>query len=178
MPTRRIRRRLVVVRALSHQATHGFVWLGALRWRCALGRSGIRAIKREGDGATPLGRWPLRRAVYRSDHVQRPRTSLPLTPIRSTDGWCDAPGDNNYNRPVPFPYPASAEAMWRPDHLYDLVLILGHNDRPRVRGGGSAIFLHLARPGYRPTEGCIALSHRDARQLFARLNRRTMIQVL
>lgn len=172
------RRRRVIVRALSRASTHGFVMLGALRWRCALGRSGIRAIKREGDGATPLGTWPLRRVVYRADAGPRPLTSLPIRPIAGSDGWCDAPGDPNYNRGVRHPYPASAERMWRADHLYDLVLILGHNDCPRVRGGGSAIFLHVARAGFTPTEGCVALSRRDARLLLARVDRRTVLTVL
>ena len=78
--------------------------------------------------------------------------------IRPRDGWCDAPADRNYNRPVRHPYPASAERLWRADGLYDVVVVLGYNDRPRVRGRGSAIFMHVARPGYAPTEGCIALA--------------------
>jgi L,D-peptidoglycan transpeptidase YkuD (ErfK/YbiS/YcfS/YnhG family) len=80
-----------------------------------------------------------------------------VRPITRSDGWCDDPTDRNYNRAVRHPYPASAERLWREDDLYDVVVVLGHNARPRVRGGGSAIFMHLARPGYTPTEGCIAL---------------------
>jgi L,D-peptidoglycan transpeptidase YkuD (ErfK/YbiS/YcfS/YnhG family) len=89
---------------------------------------------------------------------------LPVRAIGRSDGWCDAPGDRNYNRPVRQPYPASAEPLWRGDELYDLVVVLDYNLRPRVRGRGSAIFMHVARPGYRPTEGCIAL-RRDHLQL-------------
>jgi L,D-peptidoglycan transpeptidase YkuD (ErfK/YbiS/YcfS/YnhG family) len=89
--------------------------------------------------------------------VRRPRARLPLRPIRPNDGWCDDPADRNYNRPVRHPYPASAERLWRQDHLYDVVVLLTHNVRPRVRGRGSAVFMHVARPGYAPTEGCIAL---------------------
>lgn len=77
------------------------------------------------------------------------------------DGWCDAPSDRNYNRGVTLPYSASTERMWRDDELYDVVGILDHNARPRVRGRGSAIFLHVARAGYRPTEGCVALARGD-----------------
>jgi L,D-peptidoglycan transpeptidase YkuD (ErfK/YbiS/YcfS/YnhG family) len=99
--------------------------------------------------------------LYRPDRVVRPWTRLPLRPIRPGDSWCDDPAERNYNRLVRLPSRRSAEGLVRADHLYDLVLVLGYNDRPRVRGKGSAIFVHLARPGYTPTDGCIALSRRD-----------------
>jgi L,D-peptidoglycan transpeptidase YkuD (ErfK/YbiS/YcfS/YnhG family) len=136
---------------------------------CAIGRSGVRALKRESDGASPQGDWPVGRLLYRRDQGLPPRTRLPTRAIRRHDGWCDAPADRNYNRPVQHPYPSSAENLWRADHLYDLVVVLGHNERPRVRNAGSAIFMHLARPGYRPTEGCIALLRRDLTRVLAML---------
>ena len=137
--------------------------------RCALGPAGVIAAagKREGDGATPLGTWPMRRVLFRPDRGPPPRTALPASPIAPDDGWCDAPDDPAYNRPVKLPYPASAEAMWRDDGLYDLVVILGHNDDPPVPGLGSAIFLHLARPDYAPTQGCVALARRDLEAVLA-----------
>lgn len=91
----------------------------------------------------------------------RPQTGLPVSPLHPSLGWCDAPGDANYNRIVRLPYAASHERLWRRDHLYDLIVILGYNDYPRAQGRGSAIFMHLARAGYSPTEGCVALSRRD-----------------
>jgi L,D-peptidoglycan transpeptidase YkuD (ErfK/YbiS/YcfS/YnhG family) len=145
------------VTALAPGGTRGFVKLGALAFPCALGRSGRRAVKREGDGATPIGRWQLLQVLYRADHIRRPPTGLVVRPIRPADGWCDDPADRNYNRPVRHPYPASAERLWREDGLYDCVVVLSHNVRPRVRGAGSAIFMHVAQPGYLPTAGCIAL---------------------
>ena len=132
--------------------------IGALELRCALGASGVTRAKREGDKATPAGRFPLRRVLYRPDRVAAPRTALPVAPMNPDDGWCDAPGDANYNRLVRLPYAVSHERLWREDALYDLVAVLGFNDAPRARGRGSAIFVHLARPGYTPTEGCVALS--------------------
>ena len=92
--------------------------------RCVLGRGGVKAAadKREGDGATPLGTWPIRRVVYRPDKGPAPQTALPAEPIKPDDGWCDAPGDDAYNRPVALPYPASCERMWRDDEAYDLVV--------------------------------------------------------
>ncbi|GAA0572292.1 L,D-transpeptidase family protein [Caenispirillum bisanense] len=135
---------------------------GPRRYRCALGKGGIVADKREGDGGTPVGRFPLRQVFYRPDRLPAPpATALPVQAIAPADGWCDAPDDPAYNRPVTLPYPASAEAMWREDAVYDVVVVLGHNDDPPVPGLGSCIFLHVARPGYAPTEGCVALALPD-----------------
>ena len=148
----------------------GWLDLGGRRVRCALGPAGVVAAadKREGDGASPAGVWPIRRVLYRPDRGPAPDTALPVAPIAPDDGWCDAPQDPAYNRPVKLPYPASAEQMWRDDRLYDLVVILGHNDDPPVRGLGSAIFLHLAKPDYAPTHGCVAVAPADLEALLAK----------
>jgi len=126
---------------------------------CVFGRSGLIAAadKREGDGATPIGVWPLRRVLYRADRVPAPFTALPSSPIEVDDGWCDAPGDPAYNRFVTHPYPASAEQLWREDGLYDIIVVLGHNDDPVIDGAGSAIFWHCMADDGRATEGCIAM---------------------
>ncbi|MFV4733655.1 L,D-transpeptidase family protein [Mycobacterium tuberculosis] len=147
----------------------GMLAMGADEVKCALGPAGVTpaAEKREGDGATPLGVWPIRRVLYRPDRGGPPATRLPLQPIGENDGWCDAADDPAYNRPVTLPYPASAERMWREDGLYDLCVILGHNDDPPVAGMGSAIFLHCAHPDYRPTQGCVALARTDLEALLA-----------
>jgi L,D-peptidoglycan transpeptidase YkuD (ErfK/YbiS/YcfS/YnhG family) len=129
--------------------------------RCALGRSGIARSKREGDGATPAGLWPLSHVLYRPDRLAPPQTALPVFSLTPDDGWCDDPADPAYNRPVKLPYASRAEAMWRGDGLYDIVVVLGYNLDPVVPGHGSAIFLHLARPDYAPTEGCVAVNRAD-----------------
>ena len=134
---------------------------GARRWRCAIGPAGITADKREGDGATPSGCFALRRVLYRPDRLARPETLLPAAALAPEDGWCDDPADAAYNRPVRLPYGASHERLWRDDGIYDIVVILGHNDDPPVPGAGSAIFLHVARPDYGPTQGCVALALPD-----------------
>lgn len=126
------------------------------------------ARKFEGDGGTPAGNWSLLKVLYRADQVTRPGTLLPVCPIARTDGWCDAPGDRNYNSAVKLPYPASTENMWREDSIYNIVVVLDHNTLPRRRGRGSAVFLHLAREGFTPTEGCIAFKERDLRLLLER----------
>ncbi len=135
-------------------------------------------MKREGDGATPIGRFAVRQAFYRADRLKRPGTRLPLRPLRADDGWCDAPQDRNYNRYVRHPYRASAERLWRADHLYDLIVVIGHNDRPRVRGRGSAVFIHVAAPGLAPTAGCIALRLADLVRLVRRLSCGATLNVL
>jgi L,D-peptidoglycan transpeptidase YkuD (ErfK/YbiS/YcfS/YnhG family) len=145
----------------------GWLAMGAREVRCALGSAGVipASEKREGDGATPQGLWPIRRVLYRSDRGDPPPTALPLTPIGKEDGWCDAPEDQHYNRLVTLPYPASAERLWREDEVYDLLVVLGHNDDPPAPWLGSAIFLHIARPDYSPTQGCVALARRDLEEL-------------
>ncbi|MGZ3273981.1 MAG: L,D-transpeptidase family protein [Caulobacteraceae bacterium] len=144
------------------------VWPGH-RVKAALGKGGLKPAsdKREGDGASPIGVWPLRRVLYRPDKGPPPNTALPVDAIRREDGWCDSPLDPAYNRPVSLPHETSAEQMWRDDDVYDLVVVLGHNDDPVIPGAGSAIFLHVARPDYRPTEGCVALARADLEALLA-----------
>ena len=124
---------------------------------CAIGRGGVRRDKREGDGATPVGRWPLRRVLFRADRLAPPQTALACAPLQAGDGWCDEPGDPCYNEQVASPYPGRHERLWRDDEIYDCIVVLGYNDRPVRDGAGSAIFLHVARPDFTPTEGCVAL---------------------
>lgn len=135
--------------------------------RCALGQGGIRAMKQEGDGATPAGLLPIRRILWRADRGPRPATALPAEPLAPDDGWCDDPSHRDYNTPIRLPHGARHEKLWREDAVYDVIGVLGWNDAPVVRGRGSAIFLHLARPGLPPTEGCIALPEPDLRRLLA-----------
>jgi L,D-peptidoglycan transpeptidase YkuD (ErfK/YbiS/YcfS/YnhG family) len=142
---------------------------GAGPRRCAVGRGGIAVKEREGDGITPEGAWPLRRVLYRADRMEAPATSLPLAKIEPEDAWCDVPGDPNYNRLVQLPYASLEERLWREDALYDLIVVVGFNDGPVVQGKGSAIFLHVARPGYGPTAGCVALSREDLIEAVAQL---------
>ena len=162
---------IVPVLVMPGAGTTGILQCGNLRLPVALGRSGVRALKREGDGASPRGRWPALRVYYRPDRLMRPKTSLSARPLREQDGWCDAPGDRNYNRPVRLPYPASTEQLWREDALYDLILVLDYNIARRVHGRGSAIFVHAARPGFEPTAGCVALKPAHLSRLLAVLPR-------
>ena len=143
-------------------------WGGGPR-RCAIGRGGIGEKRREGDGITPVGIWPLRRVFYRSDRVGAPKSALPMTPLLPDQGWCEAPNDPDYNQLVRLPHRASAESMWREDALYDVVVVVGYNDAPVVLGAGSAIFMHVARPDFGPTEGCVAFALPDLLDALAQL---------
>ncbi len=136
---------------------------GTRRLRCALGRSGVAGDKREGDGATPAGTLSLTRVLYRPDRMAPPDTGLALAALGPKDGWCDAPEDASYNRQVRLPHGASCEALWRDDRVYDLIVVTDYNTAPATPWRGSAIFLHVARPGYAPTEGCIAFALDDLR---------------
>ena len=157
----------------------GWLEAGDRRWRCALGHGGVRGDKREGDGATPVGSFPLRRLLYRRDRLaEAPATALPSTAIARDDGWCDDPVDPAYNRPVRLPHAASHERLWREDGLYDVLVVLGHNDDPPVPGLGSAIFLHVARGDYGPTEGCVALALDDLLELLSDCGTATVLRVL
>lgn len=150
-----------------------------LLFRCALGKGGAVAVqqKREGDGTSPIGAWPVRRVYYRPDKGPPPETGIPVVAIRPQDGWCDDPADPAYNRLVALPFPGSHERLWRADPLYDLVVELGYNDDPAVPGRGSAIFLHIAREGYLPTEGCVALAEADLREVLRRLSGGSVIEI-
>jgi L,D-peptidoglycan transpeptidase YkuD (ErfK/YbiS/YcfS/YnhG family) len=140
----------------------GLVWPGG-RAVCVFGRGGLLPAehKRESDGATPIGAWPFRRVYFRPDRLAAPETGLPVEAIRPDLGWCDDPASPLYNRPVDLPFSASYERMWRDDHVYDVVVALGHNDDPIIPGMGSAIFLHVSQPDGRPTEGCVACALPD-----------------
>ncbi|MDR3529023.1 MAG: L,D-transpeptidase family protein [Rhodopila sp.] len=145
----------------------GTLTLGTKTFRAALGRGGVRTDKREGDGATPQATLPLRKVLYRPDRGAPPSCAVPVAPIVPHDGWCDDPADPDYNRPVHLPIDASAESLWREDAVYDIIGVLGWNDSPVQPGRGSAIFLHVARDDFAPTEGCVALAADDLRQVLA-----------
>jgi len=145
----------------------GRITTGARTFRCAVGRGGVSNHKTEGDGATPAGRFPLRRVMYRADRLPQPNTGLPATPLRKDQGWCDDSDHPSYNKPVPLPFAGRHEVLWRADSLYDVIVVVGYNDSPPVPGRGSAIFVHVARPDYGSTDRCVALSLDDLLDILA-----------
>ncbi len=153
---------------------------GTVEWNgnivpCAIGAAGMTSDKREGDQATPMGCFPLRRVYYRPDRLSQPRTLLPVDPLDPLDAWSDDPDDPAYNSMVRQPYPTSFELMWRDDHVYDIIVTIGYNDDPALPGKGSAIFLHLAGPDFSPTQGCVAVSARNLLRMLADCDEATQI---
>jgi L,D-peptidoglycan transpeptidase YkuD (ErfK/YbiS/YcfS/YnhG family) len=155
----------------------GWLLAGPCVTKVAIGRSGIKADKREGDGATPAGRYRLVRLWWRADRITRPRTMLPAKPITATDGWCEDPSDRRYNRPIRMSPGQAGDRLWRKDALYDVIIEIDHNIRPRITRRGSAVFIHVARAEMTPTAGCVSLPDRTLRRLLARLGPNTTISI-
>ena len=167
----------MTVRRKPGNPTRGWLIAGQLSLPVALGRGGVKANKREGDGATPRGTFRLKRLWWRAERHARPATLLPAQRIKPDDGWCEDPSDRHYNRPVKVPPQAKADRLARADALYDFIVEIDHNTRPRVAGRGSAVFIHVARPQLAPTAGCVALELSSLRRLLARVGPRTRIVV-
>jgi len=169
--------RTLHVRATPGARTRGVLLAGPLAIPVALGRGGILANKREGDGATPRGRFRLVRLWWRADRAPRPTTLLPARRIGPRDAWCEDPADRHYNRHIEIPAGAPGDRLRREDHLYDFMIEITHNARPRVAGRGSAVFIHIARPGLAPTAGCVAMTAARLRHLLGRIGPQTRIVV-
>jgi L,D-peptidoglycan transpeptidase YkuD (ErfK/YbiS/YcfS/YnhG family) len=167
----------ITVRRRAGEPTRGILMFDGQPIPVALGRGGLKANKFEGDGGTPIGTFRPLRLWWRKDRYARPRTTLPVRAIEPSDGWCEDPSDRRYNRPIELAEGSNADRLKRSDHLYDFIVEIDHNARPRVKCRGSAVFLHLARPGFAPTAGCIAMTKSSMLRLLARLDRRTRIVV-
>jgi L,D-peptidoglycan transpeptidase YkuD (ErfK/YbiS/YcfS/YnhG family) len=172
-------RPLFVIRVRKAVGTVRRGWLaaGGRIIPVALGRGGILANKREGDGGTPKGAFRARRLWWRSDRHMRPRTFLPVRPIRAEDAWCEDPESRHYNRPIRLKRDQRGDRLRRDDHLYDFIVEIDHNTSPRIAGRGSAVFLHLARENFGPTAGCVSMTKASMLHLLRRLGRRTRIVI-
>jgi L,D-peptidoglycan transpeptidase YkuD (ErfK/YbiS/YcfS/YnhG family) len=168
---------MIYVRTAPGSRTRGWLRAGQLAFPVALGRGGIRANKREGDGGTPRGTFRPVRLWWRADRHPRPPTALPVRRITVFDAWCEDPADCRYNQPIAVPAGKAGDRLRRQDHLYDFIVEIDHNARPRIAGRGSAVFLHLARPGLAPTAGCVAMPRGRMHQLLKNLGPRTEIDI-
>jgi L,D-peptidoglycan transpeptidase YkuD (ErfK/YbiS/YcfS/YnhG family) len=168
---------LVTVRAAAGQRTRGWLTADGRAIPVALGRGGIKANKREGDGATPRSIFHPVRLWWRADRHPRPATLLPVRAIAPEDAWCEDPADRHYNQPVRLDAQHGADRLWRDDHLYDFIIEIDHNAKPRVPGRGSAVFLHLARGDFSPTAGCVAMTKSAMLRLLKRLGPKTRIVI-
>lgn len=155
----------------------GILSFGDLSYQCALGKTGVSKNKQEGDHASPSGTYPLRAVYFRADKLATPETVLKTIEILPEMGWCDDLEHPDYNKPVTLPFTASHETLMRDDDLYDIIVILGHNDDPPVRGKGSCIFMHVAKGDYEGTEGCVALKKKDLIELLKNVTKDTKIEI-
>ncbi|MRG67896.1 L,D-transpeptidase family protein [Rhizobium pusense] len=167
-----------MVRPAPLKINRAIVQLGHLTFPAAIGRNGRTARKREGDGKSPISVTRLLHGFYRGDRMSAITTVLPMQRTRKSMLWCDEPGNPNYNRLVKAPFAPSHEDMMRTDGLYDVCLVLDWNVTSRSRNRGSAIFMHMIRPGYEPTAGCVALHPRDMRRVLPHLRKGTKIRIL
>jgi len=158
--------------------TRGVLVAGALAFPVALGRGGILANKREGDGGTPRGRFRLRRLWWRADRMSRPATRLAARPIGARDAWCEDPADRRYNRPIKIATGGAGDRLRRADHLYDLIVEIDHNTRPRIARRGSAVFIHVARPGLAPSAGCVTMPKSCLYRLLRQVGPTTRIVII
>jgi len=168
---------LIRIRARAGNSRQGWLTASGLSIPVAFGRGGILANKREGDGGTPKGTFHPRKLWWRADRHQRPRTFLPVQAIRTEDAWCEDPTDRRYNQPIRLKRDQAGDRLTRKDHLYDFIIEIDHNTRPRVAGRGSAVFIHVARPGFRPTAGCVAMTLPRLRWLLGRIGPKTRIEI-
>jgi L,D-peptidoglycan transpeptidase YkuD (ErfK/YbiS/YcfS/YnhG family) len=168
---------IIYVRKRPGFRSRGWLVAEGIQIPVALGRSGILANKREGDGGTPRGKFRLVRLWWRGDRAPRPRTGLPVRRIGKEDGWSEDPKDRRYNQPIAVPEGRPGDRLWRDDRLYDFIIELDHNTRPRIAGRGSAVFIHVARDGFKPTAGCVALTAPRLQRLLERVGPRTRVVI-
>jgi L,D-peptidoglycan transpeptidase YkuD (ErfK/YbiS/YcfS/YnhG family) len=169
--------RTIRVSTRPGRKSQGWLFAGPFTAPVALGRTGIKADKREGDSGTPRGRFRPLRLWWRADRLPRPRTLLAVRRIGPDDAWCEDPHDRHYNQPFRRSANEPGDRLRRSDGLYDMIIEIDHNTRPRVAGRGSAVFIHVARPGFAPTAGCVALRPRDLKMLLGRMNSKTRILI-
>jgi L,D-peptidoglycan transpeptidase YkuD (ErfK/YbiS/YcfS/YnhG family) len=168
---------VIQVRTAAGRPERGWLIAEGRTIPVALGRGGIRANKREGDGGTPRGTFRPIRLWWRRDRHPRPQTFLPVRPIAPGDAWCEDPADRHYNRPIRLTGDATGDRLTRDDHLYDFIIEIDHNTRPRIAGRGSAVFLHLARGNFGPTAGCVAMTRPAMLRLLRRIGTQTRIEI-
>jgi len=156
---------------------NGFLKSKNSNYRCSIGKNGINSHKIEGDGCTPQGTFNIIKILYRPDKIGERKFFLETETILPFDGWCDDIESNYYNSQIKFPFNYSAEKLYRNDDLYDIVCIIDYNLNPVIKNRGSAIFLHVAKKDFSPTEGCIAINKNDLLKISLEMKRGTTIEI-
>ena len=155
----------------------GYLKYKNVKFRCALGKGGIKKKKEEGDNITPKGTFKLTKIYYRHDKIKNITTSIKKIKIKKDMGWCDDPESKFYNKQIRLPNKFGHEKLYRNDNLYDLILVLNYNTNPIIKNKGSAIFIHVAKNSYKKTKGCIALKREDLIKLVSQVRKDTKIKI-
>ena len=151
---------------------------GNYKVKCAIGKRGINVKKKEGDLITPVGIFKIRIILYRKDKIRNLRTKIKTKLIKKNMGWCDDPSSNKYNKLVKYPFKYKAEKLYRPDNLYDIIFVLNYNMSPIKKNKGSAIFIHVAKNNFAPTQGCIAIKKLSLKKLAEKMNKKTKVEII
>jgi len=146
------------------------------KFKCSIGKSGIKKNKKEGDNATPKGFFSLGKFYYRADRIKKINTNLSCKKIKKNMGWCNDSKNIKYNQEVNNIKIKKSEKLFRQDYKYDALIVINYNSKPIIKNKGSAIFLHLTK-NYKPTAGCIALKKNDFFKLVASVNKKTKIKI-
>jgi L,D-peptidoglycan transpeptidase YkuD (ErfK/YbiS/YcfS/YnhG family) len=155
----------------------GYLQYKNLKFRCALGKAGIKKKEKEGDNVTPKGIFKITSMYYRPDRIKNIITAIKKIKIKKNIGWCDDPDSHFYNQQISLPTKFNHEKLYRNDNLYDLVLVLNYNTNPIIKNKGSAIFIHIAKKNYKKTKGCIALKKKHLIELISKIKKNTQIKI-
>ena len=154
-----------------------FLYFQKYKLRCSVGKRGISINKKEGDKKTPKGEFKLKYILYRKDRIFKFKTKLKKIAINKKMGWCDDINSDSYNKIINFPFKYSAEKLWKKENVYDIIIIIDYNLNPVIKKKGSAIFLHIAKKGYKPTNGCIAVSKKNIKLIAFEINKKTKLKI-
>jgi L,D-peptidoglycan transpeptidase YkuD (ErfK/YbiS/YcfS/YnhG family) len=155
----------------------GYLKYKNFKFRCALGKNGIKKKIKEGDNITPKGKFKLTKIYYRQDKIKKIKCLIKKIRIKKNMGWCDDPKSNFYNQQIKLPSKFGHEKFYRNDRIYDLLVVLNYNTKPIIKNKGSAIFLHIAKKNYEKTKGCVALKKKHLIQLLAVIRKNTIIKI-
>jgi L,D-peptidoglycan transpeptidase YkuD (ErfK/YbiS/YcfS/YnhG family) len=156
---------------------NGYLEYKNFKFRCSLGKAGIRTKIKEGDNITPKGTYKIIKIYYRKDRIKKIKSSIKKIGINKKMIWCDDTKSENYNRQIKLPSKFSYEILYRKDNIYDILCVINYNINPTIKNRGSAIFLHLAKKNYQKTKGCIALKKKHLLKLLSLIKKNTKIKI-
>ena len=155
----------------------GYLKYKNLKFRCALGKGGVKKKIIEGDNITPKGIFKIIKIYYRPDKIRKIKTLIKKIKIKKNMGWCDDPNSDFYNKQIKLPTKLSHEKLYRNDNLYDLIAVLNYNTNPIIKNKGSAIFMHIGKDSYKKTKGCIALKKEHLIKIISKIKKNIKIKI-